>query len=221
MPFWIPGLDHAGLAFQNAVERELHKEGLTRFDLGRDEFLKRCFAWKDEQEKYVIQQLRRLGLSPDWSRLRFTLDPSYQKAVRHQFVKLFDDGLIYKGKRIINWCPSCLTALSDIEVEYEEEDSFLYLIRYPLKGEGGFITVATTRPETMLGDVAVAVHPEDTRYKNLIGREAVLPLVGRVLPIITDEAVDPSFGTGAVKITPAHDPLDYEIGEKTAFPLYP
>lgn len=210
---WIPGLDHAGLAFQNAVERELRKEGLSRFDLGREEFLKRCFQWKEEQAQYVVEQLKTMGVSADWSRLRFTMDEGYQKAVRHQFVELFRAGLIYRGTRIINWCPTCLTALSDIEVEYEEERTFLYFIRYPLEG-GGSISVATTRPETMLGDTGVAVHPQDPRYRSLIGKVALLPIMNRKIPIVADEAVDPQFGTGAVKVTPAHDPLDYEIGQR-------
>lgn len=215
---WIPGLDHAGLAFQNVVEKELHKEGLSRFDLGREEFLKRCFKWEEEQASYVVEQLYFLGASADWSRLRFTMDEPYQRAVRHQFVRLFQDGLIYRGTRIINWCPSCLTALSDIEVEYEEEKSSLWFVRYPLKDERGFISVATTRPETMLGDTAVAVHPGDLRYRHLVGKKAILPLINRPIPIIADEAVDPVFGTGAVKVTPAHDPLDYEIGMRHNLP---
>ncbi|MCR4428110.1 MAG: valine--tRNA ligase [Caldiserica bacterium] len=215
---WIPGLDHAGLAFQNAVEKELRKEGLSRFDLGREEFLKRCWKWKEEQASYVVEQLKMMGASADWSRLRFTMDEGYQRAVRRQFIQLFNDGLIYRGRRIINWCPTCLTALSDIEVEYEEERTFLYFVRYPLEGENGFITVATTRPETMLGDTAVAVHPEDQRYKDLVGKTAILPLMNRRIPIISDSEVDPEFGTGAVKITPAHDPLDYEIGQRHSLP---
>ncbi len=210
---WVPGLDHAGLAFQNAVEKELRKEGLSRFDLGREEFLKRCLKWKEEQATYVVEQLQTMGVSADWSRLRFTMDEAYQKAVRRQFVELFREGLIYRGTRIINWCTTCLTALSDIEVEYEEEQAFLYFIRYPLEG-GGFISVATTRPETMLGDTGVAVHPEDSRYRSLIGETAILPIMNRKIPVVADEAVDPSFGTGAVKVTPAHDPLDYEIGQR-------
>ncbi len=215
---WIPGLDHAGLAFQNAVEKELRKEGLTRFDLGREEFLKRCWKWKEEQASYVVEQLKMMGASADWSRLRFTMDEGYQRAVRRQFVQLFRDGLIYRGTRIINWCPTCLTALSDIEVEYEEEKTFLYFISYPLEGEEGRITVATTRPETMLGDTAVAVHPQDPRYRSLAGKTAILPLMNRRIPIISDPEVDPEFGTGAVKITPAHDPLDYEIGQRQGLP---
>ncbi|MCR4432956.1 MAG: valine--tRNA ligase [Caldiserica bacterium] len=215
---WVPGLDHAGLAFQNAVEKELRKEGLSRFDLGREEFLKRCFKWKEEQAAYVVEQLQTMGASADWSRLRFTMDEAYQKAVRRQFVQLFQDGLIYRGTRIINWCPTCLTALSDIEVEYEEEQAFLYYVRYPLEGGEGFITVATTRPETMLGDTGVAVHPEDLRYRSLIGKTAILPIMNRKIPIVADEAVDPTFGTGAVKITPAHDPVDYEVGQRHNLP---
>jgi len=209
---WVPGLDHAGLAFQNAVEKELRKEGLTRFELGREKFLERCWSWKEEQANYVLEQLYRMGASADWRRLRFTMDEGYQRAVRRQFVALFEEGLVYRGTRITNWCPGCLTALADIEVEHEEEESFLWYVRYPAADGEGSITVATTRPETMLGDTAVAVHPQDPRYQGWIGRTLTLPLLGRKIPVVPDQAVEQSFGTGAVKVTPAHDPLDYEIG---------
>ncbi len=209
---WAPGLDHAGLAFQNAVEKELRKEGLTRFDLGREKFLERCWSWKEEQTNYVLEQLYRMGASADWRRLRFTMDEGYQRAVRRQFVALFEEGLVYRGTRITNWCPGCQTALADIEVEHEEEESFLWHVRYPAADGEGSITVATTRPETMLGDTAVAVHPQDPRYQGWIGRTLTLPLLGRKIPVVADQAVEQSFGTGAVKVTPAHDPTDYEIG---------
>ena len=215
---WVPGLDHAGLAFQNAVEKQLQKEGLSRFELGREKFLQRCWQWKDEQATYVIQQLHRMGVSADWERLRFTLDEGYQKAVRHQFVSLFGQDLVYRGTRITNWCPSCLTALADIEVEHEEEPGWLWYVRYPLTTGEGWITVATTRPETMLGDTGVAVHPQDERYRGLVGKTVRLPILEREIPIVADEAVDPAFGTGAVKVTPAHDPTDYEIGQRHGLP---
>ncbi|MCX5973125.1 MAG: valine--tRNA ligase, partial [Coprothermobacterota bacterium] len=215
---WVPGLDHAGLAFQNAVEKQLQKEGFSRFELGREKFLQRCWQWKDEQAAYVIQQLHRMGVSADWERLRFTLDEGYQKAVRHQFVSLFGQDLVYRGTRIINWYPSCLTALADIEVEHEEEPGWLWFVRYPLTTGEGWITVATTRPETMLGDTGVAVHPQDERYRGLVGKTVRLPVLEREIPIVADEAVDPAFGTGAVKVTPAHDPTDYEIGQRHGLP---
>jgi len=215
---WVPGLDHAGLAFQNAVEKQLQKEGLSRFELGREKFLQRCWQWKDEQVTYVIQQLHRMGISADWERLRFTLDDGYQRAVRHQFVSLFRQDLVYRGTRITNWCPSCLTALADIEVEHGEEPGWLWFVRYPLTTGEGWITVATTRPETMLGDTGVAVHPQDERYRGLVGKTVRLPILEREIPIVADEAVDPAFGTGAVKVTPAHDPTDYEIGLRHGLP---
>jgi valyl-tRNA synthetase len=215
---WLPGLDHAGLAFQNAVEKELRKEGLTRFDLGREKFLERCWAWKEEQSHYVVEQLAQMGASADWQRQRFTMDDAYQHAVRLQFVQLFDEGLIYRGTRIINWCPSCLTALADIEVEHEDEDSSLWYVRYPAKEGGDFLTVATTRPETILGDTAVAVNPEDPRYRDWVGRTLILPVLEREIPVVADEAVEREFATGAVKVTPAHDPTDFEIGRRHGLP---
>ncbi len=215
---WVPGTDHAGIATQWVVERELAKEGLTRHDVGREEFLKRVWEWKEKYGSRIINQLKKLGTSCDWERERFTMDEGFSKAVRRAFVSLYKEGLIYRGKRLINWCPRCHTALSDLEVEYEEEQGNLWFIRYPLVDGEGFIVVATTRPETLLGDVAVAVNPKDSRYKNLIGKKVKLPIVGREIPIIADEYVDPEFGTGAVKITPAHDFNDYEIAQRHGLP---
>ena len=215
---WLPGMDHAGIATQNVVERELRKEGKTRHDLGREKFVERVWAWKKDYGGIILKQIRRIGDSCDWSRERFTLDEGLSRAVREVFVQLYNEGLIYRGKRLINWCPRCLTALSDLEVKYQTADSKLYHIRYPLKPKPGresaFIEVATTRPETMLGDTAVAVHPDDKRYTHFKGDAAVLPLVGRELPFIQDAAVDPKFGTGVVKVTPAHDLADFEMGER-------
>ncbi|MGC8813337.1 valine--tRNA ligase [Dictyoglomus sp.] len=211
---WIPGTDHAGIATQMVVERELLKEGKTRWDLGREKFLERVWQWKENYGNTIVEQLKKLGVSCDWKRFRFTMDEVYSRAVIKAFVELYKKGYIYKGERIINWCPRCKTALSDLEVRYVEENSFLWYIKYPLYQEDGYIVIATARPETMLGDTAVAVNPEDERYKALIGKKVVLPLVGRIIPIIADETVDPSFGTGALKVTPAHDIDDFEIGKK-------
>ena len=208
---WMPGVDHAGIATQNVVEKGLSREGETRDGLGREEFVKRVWRWKEEYGDEIVQQLRLLGSSCDWGRLRFTMDEKYSLAVREAFVRLYEDGLIYRGNRIINWCPRCRTALSDIEVEHEEVEGRFYYVKYLLK-QGSEIIVATTRPETMLGDTAVAVHPDDERYREFIGKTVILPLVGREIEIVADERVDPSFGTGAVKVTPAHDPDDFEIG---------
>ncbi|NOY38804.1 MAG: valine--tRNA ligase [Nitrospirae bacterium] len=202
---WLPGTDHAGIATQNVVERELAKEGIDRYTLGRKEFIRKVWEWKGEYGGRIINQLKRLGASCDWSRERFTLDEGLSEAVREVFVRLFQDGLIYRDLRLINWCPRCHTALSDLEVEHEDLEGRLIYIRYPLTDGSGFIVVATTRPETMLGDSAVAVHPEDSRYKDFIGKRIKLPLTRREIPIIADEMVDPQFGTGAVKVTPAHD----------------
>jgi valyl-tRNA synthetase len=218
----VPGTDHAGIATQVVVEKELAKEGKTRYDLGREKFLERVWQWKEQYGGIILQQMRKLGCSYDWRRERFTMDEHYARAVLETFIRLWNEGLIYRGYRIVNWCPRCLTALSDLEVERNEEGEpgHLWFIRYPLKQDGGretrdeFIVVATTRPETMLGDTAVAVHPDDERYKHLIGATVILPLVGREIPIIADPAVDPEFGTGAVKVTPAHDPADFEIAER-------
>ena len=210
---WIPGCDHAGIATQNVVERELAKKGLRKEDLGREEFEKMVWEWKEKHEGRIKEQLKKLGASCDWERWAFTMDEKRAKAVRVAFVRLYKEGLIYRENYIVNWCPRCETALSDIEVEYKEEKGYLYYIHYPIKG-GGEITVATTRPETMLGDTGVAVHPEDKRYQRLIGKTVILPLVGREIPIVADERVDPEFGTGAVKVTPAHDPVDFLIGKE-------
>ena len=210
---WLPGTDHAGIATQVVVENELAREGKTRHQLGREKFLERVWQWKEKYGGLITRQLRRLGASCDWSRERFTMDPGCSRAVREVFVRLFERGLIYRGHYIINWCPRCQTALSDLEVEHQETEGRLWYLRYPLEG-GGEVVVATTRPETMLGDTAVAVHPEDVRYLPFLGRHAVLPLVGRRLPIVADPAVDRTFGTGAVKVTPAHDPDDFEMGRR-------
>ncbi|MFI9273832.1 valine--tRNA ligase [Kitasatospora sp. NPDC052896] len=213
---WQPGMDHAGIATQNVVERELAKEGKSRHDLGREAFVDRVWQWKAESGGQISGQMRRLGDGVDWSRERFTMDEGLSQAVQTIFKKLFDEGLIYRAERIINWCPRCLTAISDIEVEYQDDDGELVSIRY---GSGDAeIVVATTRAETMLGDTAVAVHPEDERYAHLIGREIELPLTGRRIPIVADAHVDPEFGTGAVKVTPAHDPNDFEIGQRHDLP---
>ncbi|MBI4117325.1 MAG: valine--tRNA ligase [Parcubacteria group bacterium] len=211
---WLPGLDHAGIATQNVVEKELKKEGLTRHDLGREKFLERVWEWVDKYGSAILGQFKKLGLSLDWSRKRFTLDEDYQKAVAEAFSRYQKRGWIYEGWRVINWCPRCQSAISDLEVEYKETKGKLYFIKYPLAGGNGFITVATTRPETMLGDSAVAVNPNDERHKNLIGEKAVLPIQERKIPIIADEKIDLAFGTGAVKVTPAHSVDDFEISEK-------
>ncbi len=213
---WLPGTDHAGISTQVRVEEQLAKEGLTRRELGREKFLERVWDWKERSQDTILSQLRALGAGPDWSRQRFTLDEGLSRAVRAAFVRLYEEGLVYRGNYLIHWCPSCRTALSDIEVEYKEREGALYHLRYPLAdGEGG-LTVATTRPETMLGDTAVAVHPDDDRYRALVGRMLRHPLTGREIPVVADAAADPEFGTGAVKVTPAHDPTDFEIGQRHA-----
>ncbi len=210
---WIPGTDHAGIATQAKVEENLKAtEGKSRYDLGRDEFVKRVWEWKEEYGDTIVKQIRHLGASCDWSRERFTLDEGCSEAVRKVFVSLYEKGLIYRGYRITNWCPSCHTALSDIEVEHEDENGKLYYVNYPVKDSDEVFMIATTRPETMIGDVAVAVNPEDERYAKFVGKSLILPLVGREIPIIADDYVDPAFGTGCVKITPAHDPNDFEMG---------
>jgi valyl-tRNA synthetase len=214
---WLPGMDHAGIATQNVVERELASEGLSRHDLGREAFVARVWQWKGEYGGRILAQMRRLGDSVDWSRERFTMDEGLSRAVQTIFKRLYDDGLIYRAERIINWCPRCLTALSDIEVEHSDDDGELVSIRY---GDGDrAIVVATTRAETMLGDTAVAVHPDDERYAHLVGTTVALPLTGREIPIVADPHVDPAFGTGAVKVTPAHDPNDFEIGRRHDLPV--
>ena len=212
---WVPGTDHAGIATQIKVEEQLRvNEGLTRYDLGREAFLERVWDWKHQYGSRIISQLKKLGASCDWSRERFTMDEGCSRAVREVFVNLYDKGLIYRGNRIINWCPHCITALSDAEVEYSEQEGFFWHIKYPIKGEDGFVEVATTRPETMFGDTAVAVNPNDEATKHLIGKTLILPIVGREIPVIADDYVEIGFGTGCVKITPAHDPNDFLVGQR-------
>jgi len=213
---WLPGTDHAGIATQVVVEKELKKEGRSRFDLGREKFIERIWQWKEKYGDIILDQLKKLGASCDWSRTRFTMDEDYIKAIKEAFSHYHKKGWIYRGKRVVNWCPRCQTSLSDLEIEYKEEKGKLWYIRYPLSkpytlNPKPYITVATTRPETMLGDTAVAVNPKDSRYKNLVGKKAILPLAKREIPIIADKSIDPKFGTGAVKVTPAHDLTDYEI----------
>ena len=215
---WLPGTDHAGIATQNVVERLLAREGLTRFDVGREAFVERVWAHVRETGAAILEQLKAIGSSADWSRTYFTLDPGLSRAVREAFVRMYEAGLVYRGHYIINWCPRCLTALSNEEAEKVETDGKLWHLRYPLADGSGHVIVATTRPETMLGDTAVAVHPEDERYRDLIGRELRLPVVERLIPIVADAAVDPAFGSGAVKVTPAHDPADFEIGRRHDLP---
>ena len=216
---WVPGTDHAGIATQNVVERELTKEGLSRHDLGREKFLERVWQWKEKYGNTIIKQLKKLGASCSWKYLRFTMDEGLSKAVREVFCRLYEEGLIYRGDYIINWCSRCETALADLEVEFEPRQGKLWYLVYPLANGTGEIVVATTRPETMLGDTAVAVNPEDERYKQLIGKMVRLPLIGRLIPIIADRAVDPEFGTGAVKVTPAHDFADFEIAKRHNLPF--
>ncbi|MGV8074332.1 MAG: valine--tRNA ligase [Syntrophobacteraceae bacterium] len=216
---WVPGTDHAGIATQNVVERQLAEEGQTRDRLGRKAFIDRVWVWKEKYGGIIINQLKRLGASCDWTRERFTMDEGLSRAVRQVFVKLYEDGLIYRGRRMINWCPRCMTALANIEVEAEELDSHLYHIRYPLENGKSSLVVATTRPETMLGDTAVAVHPEDPRYTSYIGQKVVLPLMDRLIPIIGDPYVEREFGTGALKVTPAHDFNDFELSRKHSLDL--
>ena len=216
---WLPGKDHAGIATQWVVEQQLAREGTSRQELGREKFLERVWEWVGKYGHTIDEQHKRLGASCDWSRLRFTLDPGPSKAVRTTFVNLYRKGLIYRGERIINWCPRCNTALSDLEVEHEELEGALYYIRYPMAEGGGHVTVATTRPETMLGDTGVAVHPDDPRYYAYLGHNAVLPIIGREIPVVADEAISPEFGTGALKVTPGHDPTDFEIGQRHDLPV--
>ena len=212
---WLPGTDHAGIATQNVVEKELTKEGLTRHQLGREKFVKRVLEWKEKYGHLILEQLKKLGCSCDWSRTRFTLDEGYTEAVLAAFVYYYKKGFIYRGPRIVNWCPRCQTAISDIETKYKEEKGKLWHIRYKTKNiNQKYIVVATTRPETMLGDTAVAVNPKDERYKNLIGEKVILPIMNRAIPVITSRLIDPNFGTGALKVTPAHDPVDWKIGKE-------
>ena len=217
---WMPGSDHASIATEVKVLESIKEEtGLTKRDIGREEFLKKAWQWKDKYESRILDQLKKLGSSCDWSRTRFTMDEVCSRAVREVFVSLYEKGLIYRGDRIINWCPDCNTALSDAEIEHKEQKGFLWYIKYPIKNEDGYVVIATTRPETMLGDVAVAVNPDDERYKDIIGKTLILPIVNREIPVISDSYVDPSFGTGAVKVTPAHDPNDFEIGLRHSLPF--
>lgn len=210
---WIPGCDHAGIATENVVERELAKQNINKHELGKDKLIDKIWDWKQEQEKKIINQLKKLGCSCDWSRFAFTMDKGHSDAVEEAFAQLFEDGLIYRGNYIVNWCPRCRTALSNVEVEHEDTEGKLFHINYPFKDGKGQLTVATTRPETMFGDMAVAVNPQDKRYKRFINKTLILPLTEREIPVISDERVSMSFGTGAVKVTPAHDPLDFEIGK--------
>jgi valyl-tRNA synthetase len=212
---WLPGMDHAGIATQNVVERELRKEGLSRHDLGREKFVERVWQWKEQYGGMILKQIRRIGSSCDWSRERFTLDEGLSRAVREVFVRLYEEKLIYRGKRLINWCPRCQTAISDLETISETVDSKLYYLKYPVKGKpGSFVEVATTRPETMLGDTAVAVNPKDGRYTQYKGQSVILPLMNREIPFIEDSLVEMEFGTGVVKVTPAHDPADFDMGQR-------
>src|SRR3989344_4781167 len=215
---WLPGTDHAGIATQNVVEKDLKKQGLSRHQLGREKFLEKIWQWREQYGETILNQLKRLGCSLDWSRTRFTMDEKYQVAVRTAFAHYQKKGLIYQGERVINWCVKCQTALSDLELEYIEENSKLWHIKYPFKDGSGFVTVATTRPETMLGDTAVAINPKDGRYKNLSGKILMLPIMKREIPVVADFAVDKEFGTGAVKVTPAHDATDSAIAERASLP---
>jgi len=211
---WQPGCDHAGIATQMVVEQQLEREQSNRHKVGREAFVKRVWEWKEESGGTITKQLRRLGASPDWSRERFTMDEGMSDAVQQVFIQLFDDGIIYRGKRLVNWDPKMHTSLSDLEVLSEEENGSLWHFKYPLTDGSGHVVVATTRPETMLGDTAIAVHPEDERFKSWVGKTVTLPLVGREIPIVADDYVDAEFGSGCVKITPAHDFNDFDIGQR-------
>src|SRR5574340_973050 len=215
---WLPGMDHAGIATQYVVERQLAQEKLRRQDLGREEFERRVWKWKAESGGAIKGQMIRLGASCDWTREHFTLEPKLYRAVLEAFLRLYREGLIYRGRYMVNWCPRCQTAISDLEVVHHERTGELWSIRYPIAGSSEYLVVATTRPETMLGDTAVAVHPDDERYKRLVGGRVVLPLTSREIPVIADAYVDREFGTGAVKITPAHDPNDFEVGKRHNLP---
>ena len=209
---WMPGTDHASIATEAKIVESMKKEGLTKDDLGRDKFLERAWKWREQYGSRIVSQLRKMGSSCDWERERFTMDEGCSKAVREVFVRLYEEGKIYRGERIINWCPHCLTSISDAEVEFEEKDAFFYHLRYPMADGNGYLELATTRPETLLGDTAVAVHPDDERYKDIVGKNVILPIVNKEIPIVADEYVEMDFGTGVVKITPAHDPNDFEVG---------
>lgn len=216
---WQGGTDHAGIATQMVVEQQLSKENISRHDLGRERFVERVWRWRDQYGNKIVNQMRRLGVSIDWSCERFSMDETVSRATSEAFIRLYEEGLIYRGKRLVNWDPILHTAISDLEVETEESQGHLWQIRYPLSDGSSSVTVATTRPETMLGDVAVAVHPDDERYQHLIGKAVQLPLADRTIPIIADEHVDKEFGTGCVKITPAHDFNDYEMGHRHQLPM--
>ncbi|MBR6777595.1 MAG: valine--tRNA ligase, partial [Clostridia bacterium] len=216
---WLPGTDHASIATEAKIVEAMRKEGLTKEDLGREKFLERAWAWKEQYGGRIIEQLKKMGSSCDWTRTRFTLDEGCSDAVKEVFVRLYEKGLIYRGERIINWCPHCKTSISNAEVDHENQKGHFWHIRYPLVGGGGYVEVATTRPETLLGDTAVAVNPNDERYKDMIGKYVVLPLVGRRIPIVADEHAQLDKGTGCVKITPAHDPNDFEVGKRCSLPM--
>ncbi|NLZ71572.1 MAG: class I tRNA ligase family protein, partial [Clostridiaceae bacterium] len=211
---WLPGTDHAAIATEAKIVASMREEGLSKDDLGREKFLERAWQWKKTYGDRIIEQIKHMGSSCDWSRLRFTMDEGLSKAVEKVFIDLYKEKLIYRGERIINWCPSCMTSISDAEVEYEEKSGHFWHIRYPFVDGDGYLEIATTRPETLLGDTAVAVHPDDERYQQYIGRTLILPLVNREIPVVADRYVDPEFGSGVVKITPAHDPNDFEVGER-------
>lgn len=215
---WIPGTDHAAISTEVKVTNQLKAEGIDKKELGREGFLKRTWQWKEEYAGTIERQLEKLGVSCDWDRERFTMDEGCSKAVEEVFIRLYEKGYIYKGSRIVNWCPVCKTCLSDAEVEHEEQAGHFWHIKYPIIGTDRFLEIATTRPETMLGDTAIAVHPDDERYTDIVGKMVLLPLVGREIPIVADSYVDKEFGTGAVKITPAHDPNDFEVGKRHNLP---
>ncbi|MBR5047402.1 MAG: class I tRNA ligase family protein, partial [Eubacterium sp.] len=215
---WQPGTDHASIATEVKVTNKLKEEGISKEELGREGFLKRTWAWKEEYGGRIVSQLKKLGSSADWDRERFTMDEGCSRAVQEVFIRLYEKGYIYRGSRIINWCPVCQTSISDAEVEYEDQAGFFWHIKYPVIGSDQFVEIATTRPETMLGDTAVAVHPEDERYADLVGKKLLLPLMDREIPVVADTYVDKEFGTGAVKITPAHDPNDFEVGLRHDLP---
>ena len=216
---WVPGMDHAGIATQNKVERMLKEQGTSKEEIGREEFLKKTWEWKEKHGGLITKQLRKLGVSPDWSRERFTMDEGLSRAVKEVFIKLYNDGLIYRGEYIVNWCPHDKTALADDEVNHFEKNGKIWEIKYPIKDSDGYVVIATTRPETMLGDTGVAVNPNDERYKDLIGKKVILPLMDREIPVVADEYVDMEFGTGVVKMTPSHDPNDFEVAKRTGLPF--
>ncbi|MBO7150642.1 MAG: class I tRNA ligase family protein [Clostridia bacterium] len=216
---WLPGTDHASIATEAKIVEAMRKEGISKEDLGREGFLERAWDWKKQYGGRIVSQLKKLGSSCDWSRERFTLDEGCSEAVKEVFVRLYEKGLIYRGERIINWCPVCKTSISDAEVEYEDQAGHFWHIRYPFKDGSGYLELATTRPETLLGDTAVAVNPTDERYAHAVGKTLVLPLVGREIPVVADEYVEKDFGTGVVKITPAHDPNDFEVGRRHNLPI--